>query len=179
MKSRNVVTVVVAAMIVCSDLATAVAFAAPTGAPTPAPARVSVGDQAPVVVAQLPARVQRRPAAVVRAPRAVGPRIVAPRAVAPRVVGPRVVGPRAPGPRVVGPGRVIRPGPAIAAPAYVRHHRPWRRRNHYGLAIGGIILGTIIAAGVAGAVPHAPPEPGLCWYWADPYQTRGYWDYCE
>jgi hypothetical protein len=22
------------------------------------------------------------------------------------------------------------------------------------------------------------PAPNLCWYWADPYRNRGYWDYC-
>jgi len=22
------------------------------------------------------------------------------------------------------------------------------------------------------------PAPDLCWYWADPYGQRGYWDYC-
>jgi len=26
-------------------------------------------------------------------------------------------------------------------------------------------------------VPYAP-QPNLCWYWADPYMIRGYWDYC-
>jgi hypothetical protein len=22
------------------------------------------------------------------------------------------------------------------------------------------------------------PAPNLCWYWANPAMTRGYWDYC-
>jgi len=27
--------------------------------------------------------------------------------------------------------------------------------------------------------PAAPPADGLCWYWADPSMTTGYWDYCN
>jgi hypothetical protein len=23
------------------------------------------------------------------------------------------------------------------------------------------------------------PADGLCWYWVDPSQTQGYWDYCQ
>jgi hypothetical protein len=86
--------------------------------------------------------------------------VVAPRYVAPRrvIVAPRRV--------VVGPGAVI-----------VRPVRPWSRRPHYGLLIGGVALGTIIAVSAAGAVP-TPPAADMCWYWADPTRTRGYWDYC-
>jgi hypothetical protein len=58
--------------------------------------------------------------------------------------------------------------------AYVRG---WSRRPHYGDFIGGIVLGTIIASTGVGIVPYAP-QPNLCWYWADPYMNRGYWDYC-
>ena len=53
--------------------------------------------------------------------------------------------------------------------------REWNRRPYYGEFIGGIILGSIFAAN--GIVPYAP-APYLCWYWADPYMYRGYWDYC-
>ena len=28
-----------------------------------------------------------------------------------------------------------------------------------------------------GLIPRRP-APDLCWYWADPYRNRGYWDYC-
>lgn len=58
--------------------------------------------------------------------------------------------------------------------AYVRN---WNRRPYYGEFVGGIVLGSILAATGVGIVPYAP-EPNLCWYWADPYMQRGYWDYC-
>jgi hypothetical protein len=38
-------------------------------------------------------------------------------------------------------------------------------------------LGTLITVAVVGAVPRRPAAD-LCWYWADPYRNRGYWDYC-
>ena len=59
--------------------------------------------------------------------------------------------------------------------AYVRN---WYRRPYYGEFIGGVVLGSILAANGVGIVPYAP-EPYLCWYWADPYMYRGYWDYCD
>jgi hypothetical protein len=59
----------------------------------------------------------------------------------------------------------------------VRPVRVWSRRPYYGQVVGGVALGTIIAAGVIGAAPAAP-APNMCWYWADPSQSRGYWDYC-
>ena len=36
------------------------------------------------------------------------------------------------------------------------------------------------AAITVAAVGYVPPRPApdLCWYWADPYGNRGYWDYC-
>jgi hypothetical protein len=58
--------------------------------------------------------------------------------------------------------------------AYVRE---WNRKPYYGEFIGGVILGSIFAANGVGVVPLAP-QPDLCWYWADPYMYRGYWDYC-
>ena len=53
--------------------------------------------------------------------------------------------------------------------------RPWVRRPYFGTIVGGVALGALIAAT---AVPVAPAD-GLCWYWADPSQTQGYWDYCQ
>ncbi|MGA7457979.1 MAG: hypothetical protein WBW51_11785, partial [Methyloceanibacter sp.] len=58
--------------------------------------------------------------------------------------------------------------------AYVRN---WNRRPYYGEFVGGVVLGSILAATGVGVVPYAP-QPNLCWYWADPYMYRGYWDYC-
>jgi hypothetical protein len=53
--------------------------------------------------------------------------------------------------------------------------RPWVRRPYFGTIVGGVALGALIAATV---VPVTPAD-GLCWYWADPSQTQGYWDYCQ
>ena len=58
------------------------------------------------------------------------------------------------------------------------HVRNWSNRPYYGDFIGGVILGSILAATGVGVVPYAP-EPYLCWYWADPFMYRGYWDYCD
>ena len=58
--------------------------------------------------------------------------------------------------------------------AYVRN---WNNRPYYGQFVGGVVLGSILAAAGVGIVPYAP-QPNLCWYWADPYMIRGYWDYC-
>lgn len=57
-------------------------------------------------------------------------------------------------------------------------HRRWHHRPHYGRIIGGIALGSLLAGSAYYAYANAPPAPGLCWYWADPYEERGYWDYC-
>jgi hypothetical protein len=55
--------------------------------------------------------------------------------------------------------------------------RPWARRPYYGTIIAGVALGAIITVAAVGMVPPRP-APDLCWYWADPYRSRGYWDYC-
>src|SRR5262245_30889261 len=56
--------------------------------------------------------------------------------------------------------------------------RPWHRRPHYGVLIGGIALGAVLAGSYYYAHP-APPQPGLCWYWSSPARSHGYWDYCD
>ena len=58
----------------------------------------------------------------------------------------------------------------------VRPYRKWNRRPYYGTVIGGVALGTILGAAAYSAVA---PAPNTCWYWADPSQTQGYWDYCQ
>jgi hypothetical protein len=117
-----------------------------------------------------------------------GPRVVAPRgrAVVPGravvVPGRAVVGP---GRAVVVPGRaVVRPGyvgrPAyVGRPVFVRSYRPWYRRPYFGTIVGGVALGTILTAAAVGVAPAYPPADDLCWYWADPSMTTGYWDYCQ
>lgn len=55
--------------------------------------------------------------------------------------------------------------------------RPWAPRPYYGTIIARVALGTLVTVAAVGYVP-ARPAPNLCWYWADPYGNRGYWDYC-
>jgi len=52
--------------------------------------------------------------------------------------------------------------------------RPWVTRPYFGTVVGGITLGTVIAAT---AVPVAP-SPDLCWVWTTEEKTEGFWDYC-
>lgn len=98
---------------------------------------------------------------------------------------------RRPGVVVRRPGVVVRPGGRAVVhvrgfrPAgFVRWHprhlivRPWYRRPYYGTIIGGIALGTVLAASSYYAYASAPPAPGLCWYWSDDEESQGYWDYC-
>ena len=47
----------------------------------------------------------------------------------------------------------------------------------YGLAVGGVVLGTILAASYYYTYDE-PPAPNLCWYWTSSARVRGYWDYC-
>jgi hypothetical protein len=113
-------------------------------------------------------------APAVRGPVVRGPVVRGGPAVRGTVVRPGYVGPRY---GVVGrPGYVGRPG--FYRGAYVRGYRPWYRRPYFGTIIGGIALGTILTAAAVG-VPPAAPSPDLCWYWADPSETTGYWDYCQ
>lgn len=78
---------------------------------------------------------------------------------------------RGPGP---GPGY----GNRYVGPPRRAYYRPWGHRPYYGRIIGGIALGTIIGVTAYGLMPPRP-DPDLCWYWADPYRSRGYWDYCD
>jgi hypothetical protein len=61
---------------------------------------------------------------------------------------------------------------------YARGYRAWVRRPYYGTAfIGAVALGTVLVVSAAHVVPVAP-GPNACWYWSDPTETSGYWDYC-
>jgi hypothetical protein len=99
-------------------------------------------------------------------------------------------------PAGVRPGGVVRPGFRPGRPIAGRHvrgfrpagfrrwhprhlvYRPWHRRPYYGRIIGGVALGTLLAATAYYAYASAPPADGLCWFWADADETQGYWDYC-
>jgi hypothetical protein len=55
--------------------------------------------------------------------------------------------------------------------------RPWGARPYYGTIVAGVALGTLVTVAAIGYAPRRP-APNLCWYWADPEGSRGYWDYC-
>jgi hypothetical protein len=109
-------------------------------------------------------------------------------------------GARAGGARIAGPGsRVVRPGGVVGGGQHIvaggaahsaraavhganvnlhgGHVRPWVKRPWYGTWIAGVALGAVVVGTAASVVPAAP-APGLCWYWTDSSETRGYWDYC-
>ena len=96
-----------------------------------------------------------------------------------------------PGGQIVRPGRTISPNRAAIVhrrgfrpqgfrrwhPRHLVYHR-WSYRPYYGRIIGGVALGTLLAASAYYAYASEPPAPGLCWFWADPDEIQGYWDYC-
>jgi hypothetical protein len=55
--------------------------------------------------------------------------------------------------------------------------RGWAPRPYYGTIIGGIALGTVIAATTVGVAPAAPAT-NMCWFWSDSAMSQRYWDYC-
>jgi hypothetical protein len=74
----------------------------------------------------------------------------------------------------------VRGGTAVRRNVVVvrRPYRAWARRPYYGTAfIGAVALGTVIAVSAPHIIPVAP-GPNACWYWADPSEINGYWDYC-
>lgn len=96
----------------------------------------------------------------------------------PFVKGPIVKGPKGPGTIVKGPGFK---GPGLKPvgklhPQFV-HVKSHHRRKWHGYAIGGVVLGTILAASYYYNYEE-PPAPNLCWYWTSSARVRGYWDYC-
>jgi hypothetical protein len=50
----------------------------------------------------------------------------------------------------------------------------WHNGVWVPFAVGFGLLGAAAAAAAYGA----PPQPGMCWYYDDPTQTTGHWDYC-
>jgi hypothetical protein len=166
-----------------------------------APAAGAMSDQARSSVVQVQQQRQIRSAPRVQtsrpafraAPNRGAVRHSAPNRTIHRQVGPgRVVAPgRAIGPgRTAGPGRGFAPGRAVVhhrgfrPQGYVRWHprhlvyHRWSYRPYYGRIIGGVAIGTLLAASAYYAYASAPPAPGLCWFWADPDEVQGYWDYC-
>ena len=60
----------------------------------------------------------------------------------------------------------------------LRYGRWDRDRHNAGAFVAGVALGAVIVAASRGVSPK-PPSPELCWFWADSYRERGYWDYCR
>ena len=60
----------------------------------------------------------------------------------------------------------------------VRPVRAWGARPYYGTIVGGVALGSLIVVSSMGVAPIAP-APNMCWFWTDPSQMSGYWDYCQ
>ena len=76
------------------------------------------------------------------------------------------------------PAAAVRKPVVVNRTVVVRGYRPWVTRPYYGTAfIGAVALGTVIAVSAAHVVPVAP-GPNACWYWSDPTELHGYWDYC-
>jgi hypothetical protein len=70
---------------------------------------------------------------------------------------------------------VTRHAVAVASTGVVRPVRPWLPQPYYGAVIAGVALGNVMAAS---AVPTSPSFD-VCWYWANPSRTEGYWDFCQ
>lgn len=169
---KPAITVFLALGVGLAAAANAHAAAVPTA---PGAMQAAVGANGGIELAQAVTKVPGRGPAV-RGPVGGVPRGgFVPRGGAPGakfVPGPRVggVGPR--------PGFYGRPGYVYRGPVFVRAYRPWYRRPYFGTIVGGVALGTILTVAAVGVAPAYPPADGLCWYWADPSQTTGYWDYC-
>jgi hypothetical protein len=134
---------------------------------------------APIETVQLAQQGSGNPA--VRGTVRAAPRVVAPRLVQPGIVGrPLGVGRPVGIGRPLGVGRPVGIGrPLVVGRPFVRAYRPFYRRPWFGTVIGGIALGTFLTVATVGVAPAYAPAPGLCWYWADPSLTQGYWDYCQ
>jgi hypothetical protein len=74
---------------------------------------------------------------------------------------------------------VVRRDVRVHRTVVVRPYRAWTHRPYYGAVIAGVTIGTVIAVSTPRVVPVlSVADPRLCWYWADPAEVRGYWDYC-
>ncbi|MEJ0093604.1 MAG: hypothetical protein WDN46_09235 [Methylocella sp.] len=68
-------------------------------------------------------------------------------------------------------------GPGYGRPGYRAWVRPYRWAPGGAIA-AGFAIGFLTAAAVASWAPP-PPQPGMCWYYTDPSQQNGFWDYCQ
>lgn len=166
----------------------AVALGLPAG-------RIAVPGEVVILVAEPPGHKKGGGAVQKRAPVIARPAIARPVQVRPQVQVKKFVPPVAvrkfnPPPIAVQkfnppPVAMKKFGPPLAKgrpvarmPAQFVHVRSHRRHKHYGRVIGGVVLGSILAASAFYAY-SSPPDDGLCWYWTNSDRERGYWDYCE
>jgi hypothetical protein len=71
------------------------------------------------------------------------------------------------------PGHAVPGGPAHGNWAHGGGGH-WQNGAWIPFAVGFGLLGAAAAAAAYGA----PPQPGMCWYYDDPFHTTGHWDYC-
>jgi hypothetical protein len=71
-------------------------------------------------------------------------------------------------------GAAAKGGGAVNVNVHGTSVRPWVQRPYFGTVVGGIALGSVIAATAA----PTPPADNLCWVWTSAEHTQGYWDYC-
>jgi hypothetical protein len=87
------------------------------------------------------------------------------------------------GPRGGAASRTVVRGGAVVRPGYAGGGVRWARPGRYywprgGAIAAGAAIGFVTAA-TAAAWAGAAPAPGMCWYYTDPSQTQGFWDYCQ
>ena len=88
--------------------------------------------------------------------------------------------------RAVARGGRVAVGPrgnvAVRNTAVVAARGGWARPSSYRWPRGGAIAAGaaigFVAAATAVTWAGAAPAPGMCWYFTDPSQTQGFWDYC-
>jgi hypothetical protein len=71
---------------------------------------------------------------------------------------------------------VARTGTAVRAGAWARPSNYYWRRG--GAIAAGAAIG-MVGAATAAAWAGPAPGPNMCWYYTDPSQRSGFWDYCK
>jgi hypothetical protein len=69
-----------------------------------------------------------------------------------------------------------RTGAAVRAGAWTRPGNYYWRRG--GAIAAGAAIG-MVGAATAAAWAGPAPGPNMCWYYTDPSQRQGFWDYCK
>lgn len=82
-----------------------------------------------------------------------------------------------PGPGKPGGKPGWKPGPGPGPGGGHWHHGGGGGHWRNGVWVPALAFGVLGAAAAAAAF-GAPPQPGMCWYYDDPFRTTGHWDYC-